>query len=66
MSSELQIDIHQWGKANAQKKIYLKWTVYPVDDTQGQGFAVESIQDLNFRSGIKCLVGLLNWSKVFS
>ena len=33
---------------------------YPVDDTQGQGFAVESIQDLNFRSGIKCLVGLLN------
>ena len=26
---------------------------YPVDDTQGQGFAVDSIQDLNFRSGIQ-------------
>ena len=25
---------------------------YPVDDTQGQGFAVESIQDSNFRSCI--------------
>ena len=58
MSSELQI-INE-GNQIAQKKIYLKWTVYPVDDTQGQGFAVESIQDLNFRSGIKCLVGLLN------
>ena len=27
--------------------------VYPVDDTQGQGFAVESFQDLNFRLGIQ-------------
>ena len=27
--------------------------VYPVDDTQGQGFAVESTQDSNFRSGIQ-------------
>ena len=26
---------------------------YPVDDTQGQGFAVESIQDSNFRSCIQ-------------
>ena len=26
---------------------------YPVDDTQGQGFAVESIQDSNSRSGIQ-------------
>ena len=29
---------------------------YPVDDTQGQGFAVESIQDSNFRSGIQMKV----------
>ena len=39
-------------KNNSRKKPQYKMA-YPVDDTQGQGFAVESIQDSNFRSCIQ-------------